>query len=554
MTHHPEPAGTLPRTPPADAGELWWQLRASARQASVWLALARDYRHHALPWQAGHAARQALRCDPAVRPQLDALDLGPWQDPAAGDAQLGRPTLPQASALVDQFSARTRTCPGDWLTWLYLARLHELQALVTQEPPPKPAAAPAAHTEALARATALEAIAGESLHWLGVWRLNAGDAEGAVTASPAWSTSARLRHGSMMYLGEALLRVGNVAAAEKAFSRASLSANPDFLLNLAARVYAHNYWQEAIAVLHKALALRPQHVPTWLALARIQSEVYALADCRASLDRLHALAPGHPEAALLAAGLHGRMGDARAHLAALQAAYASGDPLSRLASSVAMTALYHDELPAGRRRRPASPLVRADRSVGGREDRLPEHALDRAAPAHRLRHRRPAPAAPGQPLHAAGAPAPRPIGASKSASTTPAACSTPTPARPKAAPIAGAKRRLDDRRCSRRSSPTRSTSWSTSPATPRRTASACSRCAPRRCRRPSSATRIPPGCRIDWLIGDAPSRPANTPELFSEGIAQLPDCVFCWAPVDDYPLPRPRPAAAPVVFARSTTP
>jgi hypothetical protein len=133
MTHHPEPAGTLPRTPPADAGELWRQLRASARQASVWLALAADYRHHALPWQAGHAARQALRCDPAVRPQLDALDLGPWQDPAAGDAQLGRPTLPQASALVDQFSARTRTCPGDWLTWLYLARLHELQALVTQE-------------------------------------------------------------------------------------------------------------------------------------------------------------------------------------------------------------------------------------------------------------------------------------------------------------------------------------------------------------------------------------------------------------------------------------
>jgi len=78
-----------------------------------------------------------------VRPQLDALDLGPWQDAAAGDAQLGRPTLPQASALVEQLSARTRACPGDWLTWLYLARLHEQQALVTQEPtPPKPAGRP----------------------------------------------------------------------------------------------------------------------------------------------------------------------------------------------------------------------------------------------------------------------------------------------------------------------------------------------------------------------------------------------------------------------------
>jgi len=31
MTHHPEPAGTLPGTPPADAAELWRQLRESRR-------------------------------------------------------------------------------------------------------------------------------------------------------------------------------------------------------------------------------------------------------------------------------------------------------------------------------------------------------------------------------------------------------------------------------------------------------------------------------------------------------------------------------------------
>jgi tetratricopeptide (TPR) repeat protein len=61
-----------------------------------------------------------------------------------------------------------------------------------------------------------------------------------------------------MYLGEALLRSGRIAAAEKAFSRASLSANPDFLLSLAQRVYTHNYWQEAIEVLQKALAPAPR--------------------------------------------------------------------------------------------------------------------------------------------------------------------------------------------------------------------------------------------------------------------------------------------------------
>ncbi len=45
--------------------------------------------------------------------------------------------------------------------------------------------------------------------------------------------------------------------------------------------------------------------------------------------------------------------------------------------------------------------------------------------------------------------------------------------------------------------------------------------------------------RIDWLIGDAVVSPAEHQPLFSEGIAQLPGSVFCWSPVDDYPLPPP---------------
>jgi len=54
--------------------------------------------------------------------------------------------------------------------------------------------------------------------------------------------------------------------------------------------------------------------------------------------------------------------------------------------------------------------------------------------------------------------------------------------------------------------------------------------------------------RIDWLIGDATVSPAEHAHLFSEGIAQMPGSVFCWAPVDDYPLPAPRPANAPLVL------
>jgi predicted O-linked N-acetylglucosamine transferase (SPINDLY family) len=36
--------------------------------------------------------------------------------------------------------------------------------------------------------------------------------------------------------------------------------------------------------------------------------------------------------------------------------------------------------------------------------------------------------------------------------------------------------------------------------------------------------------------------------LFSEGIAQMPASVFCWSPVDDYPLPPARSRESPVVF------
>ncbi|MCF8133798.1 MAG: hypothetical protein K9J72_11845, partial [Synechococcus sp. Tobar2m-G35] len=54
------------------------------------------------------------------------------------------------------------------------------------------------------------------------------------------------RHGSLLQLGLALLRLGNRPAAEAAFSRASASPNPGFLRLLAQRVYEHNYWREAI--------------------------------------------------------------------------------------------------------------------------------------------------------------------------------------------------------------------------------------------------------------------------------------------------------------------
>lgn len=520
---------------------LWQQLAQSAAQPTLWLALARNYAGLGLPWQAGYAARQALRCDATLAPALNVLTLGPWQDVAAGDALLGRSALPETAALAERFALQITECPGDWLTWLYLARLEEMADV--------PFAATASG-QALQQAQSLEPVAGESLHWMGVWRLNAGKPQGAVSALSGLLDIRPVRFGSMMYLGEALLRTGHVAAAEKAFARASLSPNADFLLTLSARVYAHNYWQEALDVLKKALSLKPESVAILLALAKIQSEVYALADCRASLRRVQALEPNNPEARLLDAGLQGRMGDARGHLATLQSAYESGgDPLSRLASGMAMTALYHDAMAPAEvsawHRRLCAPIEAAvlqktsfanPRSAKRRlrigyvtGDLHRQHPVNIFMLPVLLRHdhlkfevfvyhtgtmhdeyTRQAKGCADHWLEAAkldDAALQQAIVADEIDILMDLAGHTAT-------------HRLGV--FALRAAPVQATFL----GYPHSTGLSA----------------------IDWLVGDAVVSPAEHAHLYSEAIAQLPGSVFCWSPVDDYPLPPPRPAGAPVVF------
>lgn len=535
-----DPAAMSPSPNPAEALSAWARLRRSAVQGSVWLELAKEYAGRSLPWQAGYAARQALRCKADLRPELDALGIGRWQDPAAGDALLGRATLPEAATLAQQFSAAVEAYPDDWLSWLYLARLHEMPACRDADK----------SVAALERARSTEIIPGETLHWLGVWRLNSGDAEGAVAALSQLVDISPLRYGSMMYLGEGLLRLGNVTAAEKAFTRASLSPNPDFLLSLSARVYANNYWHEAIGVLKKALSLRPAHAPTLLALAKIHWEVYELTEAQEACRQVLSLEPDNKDAAYMLAALPGRMGDAKGHLDAVQAEYdASGDPLSRLASSIAMASLYQDALAPGEvadlHRRLCAPIEAATR-------RKAEFANLRTT-ARRLRigyvtgdfHRQ-------HPVnifmlpvllrhdHArfevciyhtgsmhdeytrrAKAGADRWLEAA-SLDDTALQAAIVADEIDVLVDLAGhtSTHRLGV--FAKRAAPVQATFLGYPHSTGLST--------------------------IDWIIGDATVSPAEHAHLFSEGIAQLPGSVFCWAPVDQYPLPPARPADAPVTF------
>ena len=533
----------------SDIALLWQRLRQSAAQPAVWLELARSYTDHGLPWQAGYAARQALRLDASLLPQLQALDVRHWQDAAAGDALLGRAALPEAESLAERFSSRLKDCPGDWLTWLYLARLQDMMMAPGAVSVPVQDARPAA-MDAVQQARSLEPVPGESLHWLGVWRLNAGDAPGAVAALSGLLDIRPVRYGSMMYLGEALLRSGNTAAAEKAFARASLSSNPDFLLTLSSRVYAHNYWQEAIAVGQKALALKPDNVPILLALAKIHWEAYELTHAQQHCQRVLELEPGNQDAAYMQAALPGRMGDAKGHLAAVQAEYAAGgDPLSRLASSVAMASLYHDALPpaevADLHRSLCAPIEAAveqqtdftnTRSTTRRlrigcvtGDLHRQHPVNIFMLPVLLRHdhsrfdicvyhtgtmhdeyTRQAKGCVDHWVEAAGF---------DDAALQQAIVDDEIDI---LIDLAGhtSSHRLGV--FAMRAAPVQATFLGYPHSTGLST--------------------------IDWLIGDAIVSPEEHAHLFSEGLAQLPDSVFCWAPVDEYPLPAPRPLDAPVVF------
>jgi predicted O-linked N-acetylglucosamine transferase (SPINDLY family) len=520
-----------------DVSPLWRSIAAAPTQAPSWLALARAYAGRDLRWQATYAARQAARLDPAQAPRLREIEVSRQPGLPADDAGLGRAVLPEARQLAARFAAALQACPGDWLTWLYVARLQEI-------------AGESSFEAAWREARRLEPLVGESDHWMGVWRLNAGDASGAVATLSRLIEVRPVRCGSMMYLGEALLRTGRVPAAEKAFARASLSQSPRFLLLLAGRVHAANYWQEAIAILRKALSVQPDLVQGWLDLARIQSEVYALADCRDSLRRLQALDPANTEARLLAAGLKGRHGDAEGHLAMLRALYDEGaDPCSRLASSIAMTSLYIDDLSpallAARHRDLCAPIEAALAPCSGFA-----HARE---PGRRLRigfvtgdlHRQ-------HPVnlfmlpvferfdHARFEVCVYCTGGMHDEYTRRAQACTD-----RWLEVGSMDdRALRDAITADRIDVLIDLAGHT---TNHRLGVFAMRAAPVQVTflgYPHSTGLS----TMDWIIGDPVVSPSADASLFSEGIAQMPHSVFCWAPVDDYPIAPARPADARVVF------
>jgi len=542
----------LPALTAAKITGLWAVLQAHPIDSVSWRRLAEAYAAAGMVPHRAYATGQWQRLQPGaestqVGPASHSLRQPAGPSPALADTWLQHPHSAEAQHWRQELETWLATCPGDWLSQLYATRLADgLPAQAATDSP----------IGALARAEALEPIPGESRHWLGVWRLEGGDARSAVAALSPLIDRCPPRHGSLLQLGLALLRLGNSAAAEAAFTRASASSNPAFLRLLAERVYQHNYWQEAIAVLRRAVELAPNDPSSLLALARLHWEVYELSEAEALCQRILQLDPAHGEVRYLLNALPGRRGDAAAHLAAVEAHYRErNDPSSRLASSIAMASLYVDALSpkqvAERHRRLCEPIEAATTAIAPTST-VPAFANSRD-PDRPLRiglvsgdfHRQ-------HPVNLFMLPLLERLDPVLFPTTVFHTGSMHDDYTMRARQAAAAwiesgqlndqalKQRIVDERIDVLIDLAGHTSTHRLGVFALRSA-------------PVQATFLgyPHSTglsRIDWLIGDPVVSPAEHAHLFSEGIAQLPGSVFCWSPVDDYPLPPRRPPDAPLVF------
>ncbi len=326
----------------------WMQLKQNPLNASVWQDLALIYAECSLPWHTRYAATQVNRLQPNCQSAMDTLLQQCQQQAKQENAVfsvvyedvLARAEFTQSRQCLESLTALAEVIRDDWITLLYIWRLHDI---VSDSQVPRP------HLEQL---TALEYIPGETAHLIARWRLLAGDAQGAVALLKdlVHVTDERpLRYSSMLLLGDALLQLGNTQAAELAFSRAALSPNPKFLALLAEHSFNHNYWVEAVALRRQIVQMTPNDATAWLALAQTESQIHESGPALQSCARALELRPDYPEALLLQAQLEDKTGEGESYFRVVLEQYEKGDPLSRLTSSVAMSSLYAGFLSAEQR-------------------------------------------------------------------------------------------------------------------------------------------------------------------------------------------------------------
>ena len=540
------------------AGPLWEALRREPLSPPLWQALAQAYTALGLPWHLAYARTQARRAFQAQGGEAGAFALPDGSSPAfwgESDALLARSGPPWAgwAQACERLQQATRNDPGDWLSWLYLARCLELPLA---EGSGAAAPDPMLRT-AVRQAIDVEPLPGETGHLLAQWRLRAGQPEQALAALQAVLRQAPQRHGSWLLQAQAQMQLGLEAQAREAFERAGQSRNPDFLALLATTLYQFNFAHEAQAVYEQLVKLQPRRVAFWLLLAEIQSKLGQLAQAQASVAQVLHIEPGHAAAQRWAEDLQAG-GHSRAQFECEWAQFEAQGLLhnARGAQRLLMQSLYQAHL---------APETVADlhRRVGQAMQAQALQAFPGLAPPaplpwdgrRRLRvgyvtgdlHRQHPVNVFMLPVlqqhdHAAFEVFVYQTGTFIDSYTRQArACADHWREVAQLSDLALHQQIVDDRIDVL-------VDLAGHTATHRLAVFAL-RAAPVQMSYlgyPHS-TGLP---AMDWMIGDAVVSPPEHAPLFTERVASVSGSVFCWAPVDDYPLPpdAAKPRSGPVVF------
>ncbi len=272
----------------------WQGLKIRPVDARLWQVLAALYAQRQLPWHCVYALTQARRCAAAQGlplPEVPASavgDVAVWGE--EGDVLLARSGLPWAGCAqaMSQMQAVLAQEPGDWLSWLYLARCRELGQ--------PPGVVDPQVREAVRRAIDLEPLPGETGHLLAQWRLRSGQPGQALVALQAVLLQSPQRYGSWLLQAQAQMQLGLQAEAVQSFERAGRSQNPQFLALLADKLFQFNFGAESLAVREAVARLRPNDAMVWLQLAEIQSKLWQIDKAQVSVARALELEPGNPVA------------------------------------------------------------------------------------------------------------------------------------------------------------------------------------------------------------------------------------------------------------------
>lgn len=372
---------------------------------------------------------------------------------------------------------------------------------------------------------------------LGKKRLEAGDVAGAVEALSHASTVAPEDGEILIDLGDSLLRAGDAAAAEQLFIRAAKLSNSRTLTRLADVMFRHNLVAGAEQILRRNIGQSPDDWAAHYNLAKLLVDSWRMEEGLALLARAEALAPTElKQGRAMRASAAGRMGDIGQCLDLYRELGAEEGPESAYLSSAAMSSLYSETIASREvtelHRSLFAPLAAGARKEFSR-DRSPGRRLRIGYVTADLHHQHPVNLF-MQPVLARHDPHQFEItvyfvGAAIDEQSRLAMSRVHRWREVGTLSDLALAEVIDEDRIDVLIDLLGHTSYNRRVLFGRRAAPVQASFLGY-----PSTTGIP---NMDWIIADAAVAPPQNAHLFTEQIARLPHCVFCYAPETDYPFP-----------------